>query len=191
MGNKPVYLFAIIVILIMTSSCISSEQHSPSSQPTPVITFSPESEIKFENMIYSGNLGGSYKGENARLLVVFSIQTSYPDEFNWLKKEHVPIISAVDYSRYFSVLVFNGYRSGIYGDFEILHIWQDNGVISILAHFNDYIPGATSMQAYNSQYQAVKISRTSITQSGPITFKLLDESGKERSTTIADNITLK
>ena len=155
-----------------------------SSTPTPNVSLPTGSDLTFEPVVETGNLGGSYSGESAQIQVVSSVQTSLPEGIEWVNPEFKTVILALDYAKYFVVMVFNGSRGGIYSDLKILKIWQNTGTVFVLAHFNDFVPKATSLPASNSQYQVVKISRTQITRPGAITFKLLDESGQERATTI-------
>ena len=174
---------------VMLPSCdysqnepIPSMSASPSqTTASPGVTLPPGTELTFETVIESGNLGGSYKGESAQILVISNFQTPLPEELEWVKPEHQTKILEVDYSNYLVVMVLNGYRGGIFSKLNIQRIWQNAGIVFVLAHFDDFVPGATSLPAYNSQYKAVKISKEQIA-SGANTFKLLDESGNERAT---------
>jgi hypothetical protein len=130
-------------------------------------------------------VGGPYEDSAAQIRVIITSPTVsevtgmvYSDDANALLK--------VDYQRYFVIAAFNGWRSNIYGEFKINRIWQSGNTILIKATFNDLIIGttpATYLPATSSQYQAVKLDRGVLTQSGELTFRLLDESGTERATT--------
>jgi len=134
---------------------------------------------------FGHDLGGSYPGENAYVYVILNpLDRPLPGELNWVLTFERETILKVDYSKYLVVLAFNGFQYNIYSDFLIQKIVKQGNIVSIFAHFND-IPQASSTvsPAENSQYQAVKISRDQIKQTGLITFKLLDEKGKERART--------
>ena len=105
---------------------------------------------------------------------------------DWVRSRHQTTILEVDYSKYFVVIVFNGYRTGIHSVLNIQRIWQNENEVFVLTHFNDIVPEGTSLSLSNSQYQVVKIDRTLITHSGAITFRLLDELGEERAKAIYD-----
>jgi hypothetical protein len=118
--------------------------------------------------------------------VIYSYRTIPTEVFSWVQPEYRQRILDVDYSKYIVVMAFNGFRGGIFSDFKIQKILRDSGTINILAHFNDFIPDATSLSSSSSQYQVVKIDRTQITHTGAITFRLFDESGQERATATCD-----
>jgi hypothetical protein len=202
-----ILLDVVLALTFLIQGCVPSTQNkspliNPTSNPTtspsvsspdglisssnlsPSITLPSGTELTFENIIKSGNLGGSYQGETAQIRVVSSLQTPLPEEFNWIYPDSKNMILAVDFTKYFVVMVFNGSRGGIYSNLKILQIWQTVDMILVLTHFNDFIPQATSLPASNSQYQVVKIARTQITQPGVNMFKLLDGSGQERAITI-------
>jgi hypothetical protein len=162
-----------------TSSTISS---------TTSVNFPPGIDLTFETLIEPGRVGGPYQGENAQIRVISMIPTPTSEELGWVYPDNQPKILGVDYSKYFLVLVFNGFRGGIFSYLKIQRIWQNDGIVHILAHFNDIIPEATSLPATNSQYQVVQISRNQISQSGTIIFKLLDEIGQERAETSVSNL---
>jgi len=115
--------------------------------------------------------------------VISSNQTLPAEALGWVHPEYKNRILDVDYSTNFVVMAFNGYRGGIFSDFMIQEIRQDFKTVFLVAHFNDVIPTGTSLPVFSSQYQVVKIGRSQITQTGAITFKLLDETGNERATT--------
>lgn len=159
---------------------------SPSVSTSPSVTLPPGTDLAFGTVTYSGNLGGTYEGKSAQIRVISDIQEPLPEALNWVKPSHRDVILEVDYSKYFVIVVFNGYRSGIHRDLNVQKIWQDENEVFVLAHFNDFIPGATSLPAFNSQYQVVKIDRTLIMHPEIITFRLLDEAGGERATTTCE-----
>jgi hypothetical protein len=193
----------LINILSITTGCSSLSQTSSSGTNTinnPIVSVTPTvgptptasvslpqgNDLTFETIVEPGRVGGPYQEDSAQIRVISFIQTPLPEALNWVYPDSETKILAVDYSQYFVVIVFNGYRGGIFSYLRIQRIWQNAGAIYVLAHFNDFQPAATALPATNSQYQAVKISRTQITQSGAFTFRLLDETGQERATVTAN-----
>jgi hypothetical protein len=169
-----------------TTSPSPSQSPSPSDTTTPSVTFPPGTDLAFETIVESGKVGGPYEGKSAQIRVVNDTQTTLPEWFDWVDPHNQTTILGVDYSKYLVVIVFNGYRSGIWRDLSIQRIWQNDNEVFVLAHFNDFVSGATSLPAFNSQYQVVKIDKTLITHPGEITFILLDELGEERARTIRE-----
>lgn len=172
----------------ITSTPTISENSTTGITPT-----APASGIAFETIAIGD---GTYEGESAQIFVISSNQSLPEEALGWLVfyDPQGKIVNSlgrdkileVDYFNYFVVLVFNGWRGGIWSNFNIQVIIRENDTFTIIAHFNDRTEGY-SLSAKNSQYQVVKISRTQITQPRVITFKLLDESGKER-TRVTSNI---
>jgi hypothetical protein len=176
----------IFVMLLIASACDNSTSISPSETTSPSVTLPPGTELPFDSVLYSGNLGGPYEGKSAQIRVIQDIQTLTPEWFDWVDPQEQNAILSIDYSKYFVVIAFNGYRTSIYSDLSIQRIWQSENEVFVLAHFNDFISGATSLPAFNSQYQVVKIDKTLITHLGEITFRLLDELGEERARAVYD-----
>ena len=146
-----------------------------------IVTACDNSTLAFETIVESGQVGGPYEGKSAQIRVIYDIQTPRPECFDWVYPRDQTTILEVNYTKYFVVIVFNGYRGGIFSDLCIQRIWQNTDVVFVLAHFNDIVPEVYSEPATNSQYQIVKIDRTLITHQGPISFRLLDEAGEERA----------
>jgi hypothetical protein len=186
----PVVLMLGVMVLtgcIKTPPTISPTP-SETTTPPPTGTFPPGTDLAFETIVKSGNLGGSYEGTAAQIVVINDIKAP-PRGLEWVNPEYQDKINAVDYSQFFVLMAFNGFRGGISSDFSIQRIWQNAGTVYVLAHFNDIVPQGTSLSATNSQYQVVKISKAQITHLGTITFKLLDETGKERATATSEFLT--
>ncbi|MDD5094661.1 MAG: hypothetical protein PHV74_09820 [Dehalococcoidia bacterium] len=197
--RKFLVLLFIILISVMTiplPGCDSSDKTTlPSVSPTTVTvpasispcviaTLSPGTDLKFEKIVEpERNIGFLYREDSAQIRVITSAQTPLPEEIEWVNAVSQTKILTVDYSEYFVVMVFNGYRSGISSNLKVQGIWQSAGAICVLAHFNDYQPDATSLSNTNSQYEVVKISRAQLSQHGEIVFVLSDETGNERART--------
>lgn len=60
------------------------------------------------------SLGGSYPGEKARIYVISSNETLPAEALNWVTVYDQETILNVDYSKYFVVVGFNGWRVVIY-----------------------------------------------------------------------------
>jgi hypothetical protein len=127
---------------------------------------------------FGENVGGPYNGDT-QIRVIDSVQTPLQEVFSWVSPDDQTKMLAVDYSQYFVVAVFNGLRSSIGTNLQILRVWQNENNIYCLAHFDD--GAATVMPLSSSQYQIIKIKRTQV-QSGEYVFSLLGESGTERAT---------
>lgn len=150
------------------------------------IEASPGSEdITFETIGGRFNeAGGSYDADYGWLQTSTNNQTQSSPAIDWVTTSDQETILTVDYSKYFVIMAFNGFRGALYSDFKIQRIWQDysTNTIFVIARFND--PNEELASAFeNSQYEAVKIARRQVVQPGVITFKLLDETGKERART--------
>jgi hypothetical protein len=145
-------------------------------------------ELKFEKVGFVGNVGGSYQGSEARIYIINTLPKSSSEELKWLLANYQEKIMEVDYSKYFVILAFNGFRYGIFSLIDIINIRQNADTVFVIAHFNDIQPEATSLQSTNSQYYAVKITREQIVGTGSITLRLLDEKGQERAITIAHDL---
>jgi hypothetical protein len=142
--------------------------------------------ISFEKV--ANDISLSYSGESA-LIYIFSSNQSYPKEsIKWVMDNDLNKILEVDYSEYFVLAAFNGFRTNIYPPgFNIKRVEKhNNNTVLVIAHFNEYEKGQVILPSYSSYYEVVKIRRDQITQSGTITFKLLDEKGKERARTTAE-----
>jgi hypothetical protein len=73
-------------------------------------------------------------------------------------------------------------RIGTSTYFRIEKILINNNTVYVLAHFDD--GSTTSLAMVSSQFQAVMVERKLLAQSGEITFVLLDQTGKERASTV-------
>lgn len=195
--NKVIEHFAnilltifMVVTLLLTGCEEKRINTSPSSLTSETeistsVIFPSGTDLDFNLVGEFGDIGGAYNEKSGQIIVIANKTDSFLPNTDWVKPEHKNTILEIDYSQYFVILAFNGWRGGIGNpSFNIKRIWQKDNNIYVLAHFDDFIPGATSVPLYNSQYQAAKINRIDIIQTGEITFKLLDESGKERASTI-------
>lgn len=174
----------------ITSTTIT-QTSTPAIATTSGVTFPPGADLPFENIVPIGNIGGDYTDATPQIIIITNNSGSSLSNSNWVIPEDKNVLDAFDYSRYFAVITFNGWRGGI-GDtpFSIKRIWQKANVVYILAHFDDFTITKTYNELNNSQYQITKINKTNLSQTGEITFQLLDESGKERAVataTIAGN----
>jgi hypothetical protein len=118
-----------------------------SGPSTPTFTLPPGTDLSFQTIFDSGSFDISNDiVDNAHIVVISSNQTLPVEAFNWIRPEYQSRILEVDYSKYFVVMVFNGYRISIYSMINIQQIRADAGTIFVLAHFNDSYPNATSSQ---------------------------------------------
>jgi hypothetical protein len=127
-------------------------------------------------------------GQTGNLVLTASGETSPAKGLDWVRPENLTSILSVDYSNYVVILAFNGWKPNIYNHFDILRIYRQSDVVFINAHFSEYESPTpqTVLPAYNSQYEAVRISKGQIGQKGPVTFILTDEKGTERAKLTAE-----
>lgn len=144
-----------------------------------------ETIIHFEDLPISNYY---YRNENSAQIWVITGGQQYnrPQDIEWRsdnqnQSEPPHEINNFDFSEYFLMLVFNGFRANYGTGMEIKAIWQDKEIIYVSAHLDDEYPGMTVIPIWSSQYSVLKISKSTMTQFGKITFILLDESGKERA----------
>ena len=173
-----------------TPAIVTSDVITPTSTSaaaiTSGVTFPSGADLPYENMVPIGNIGGDYTDSTAQIIIVTNNSGSSLSNSNWVIPEDKNVLDAFDYSQYFAVITFNGWRGGI-GDppFSIKRIWQQANVVYILAHFDDFTITKTYNELNNSQYQIIKINKTNLSQTGEITFQLLDETGTERAVVTA------
>jgi hypothetical protein len=191
----PIIFFA--VLLLLPIGCVRAATTATSSSPlshatqkattatsnaalTHTTVLPTGTDVAFQTVAGPSHLAGSYADRAAQIRLLADSQSVY-DVFGWLSSYDADRLFSVDYQRYFVVVAFNGWRGGIgIGTyFGIERIWQDDATVYVQAHFDD--GSATSLAMNSSQYQGVKIDRSVLAQSGVITFKLLDETGKERA----------
>ena len=189
-----IMLLVLVGVLVLAVGCTTGETTTSTSvttgtnpDETSAVTFPSGTDLEFEDLLGSG-LGGSYEGDDAQVAIITSPQNTPSEAIEWIHTADNTTISEVDYSEYFVVLLFNGWRGGIFDYLNIQRVWQDDSNVYLLAHFNDFIPKATSLPSTNSQYRAVKIHRSQIMQPGLTTFILFDETGDERARTTAEII---
>ena len=156
------------------------------SPTTPAVSFPPGSDLDFEVLVKSSGTTYRYTGESAQIQVMTSSGSLPAQTLDWMEEHDRPAVLNANYQGNFVILVFNGYRGNIYSELEVRRVWQDGSTIYVLAHFNDFVPKVTSLPAYSSQYEALKIRKSQLGQLGEYTFRLLDESGKERASTSAE-----
>jgi hypothetical protein len=145
----------------------------------------PGKGISFEHFSISDYYHRSEK--TAQIWVIDSLQQyNRPEGIEWdppsnnNQPEPPPEISTFDFSQYFILMVFNGYRANYGEPMKIKGIRQDKGTVNIWIHLDDN--PATVIPVYSSQYNVLQISREEMTQFGEITFKLIDQNGQERAT---------
>jgi len=178
------------IILLLTGCGPKSLNTSVSSTPSktntsPSIIFPSGTDLAFNTIIGAHKVGGPYQDRAAQIRVLTDSQSA-SEVSGMVYSYDADILLKADYQHYIVVVVFNGWRVNISKYLEIQKIWRSGNNVFVLAHFDD--GGATALQASSSQYQTVTLDRVQLIQTGEITFKLLDESGKERATTMA-NIT--
>lgn len=168
---KKLLVIALAVLMVFVSSC---------SKSTP-INFK-----KVASASQGNDINYSYHSESGMIKIISS-NLSFPREaLLWVTHEDHKKILEVDYSEYFVLAAFNGFRTNIYTKFNIERISINNNTILVTAHFNEYDKSQAMLAAYSSSYEVVKINWNQIPQKVPITFKLLDEKGKERARTTYD-----
>lgn len=190
--------FGTVLFIVMAAGCTerspSSTLVTETSKPTvtsvspssPAVSFPPGRDLDFEVLVKSTGTTYKYGEEIARIYILTAAQSIPPEPLEWLEDYDRPAVLNANYQGNFAILVFNGYRGNIYSGMSILRAWRDGTTVYVLAHFNDFVPKATSLPAYSSQYEAVKIRKSQLGQLGEYTFKLLDEAGKERTSTTAE-----
>jgi hypothetical protein len=171
-------------ITTMTTPAKPTPTSPAAAAPTSTVLLPTGTDLAFETIVQPGRVGGPYTGDVAQIQAIDNAQIEPAEVLEWVYPDDKAKILAVDYTKYFVLMIFNGYRGGISSYLKIWRVWQGVDSVFVLVHFNDIQPSATSLPAYNSQYQVVQISRTQITQFGAIAFKLLDEAGRERATSI-------
>jgi hypothetical protein len=157
---------------------------SPLISPSPGSSILPGTTISFEHFKMSGSYWRTE--ESAVIWVITSMQTySRPSGIEW--QQEIPVVPEpppeflnFDFTQYFLMLVFNGYRGGYGTAMEVKGIWQDKGIIRTSAHLDDPVM-TTSIPVYSSQYNVLKVNKANLSQFDEITFRLIDELGKERA----------
>lgn len=145
----------------------------------------PGKAISFERF----SIGNYYhKSEwSAQVWVINSLQQyNRPQDIEWRPNppdpqlsEPPPEIINFDFSEYFILMVFNGFRGGWGDPMRIEGIRQDEDTVNIYVTFDDNL--STVNPELSSQYGVLKIGRKEITQFGEITFTLIDQNGQERT----------
>jgi hypothetical protein len=148
----------------------------------------PGKRISYEHV----SIGDYYhKSEStAQIWVINSLQQyNRPQGIEWKPNPPNPQLSEppseinnFDFSEYFIIMVFNGFRGGWGDPMKIEGIRQDRDTVNIWVTFDDNL--ATSIPILSSQYSVLQISREEMTQSGEITFTLIDQNGQERASAI-------
>lgn len=120
---------------------------------------------------------GNYTGTSVAFYVLTDSNPSLP---SWLSTEP-PWLESVDFSTDFVVLVrvpppLNA--------FLITDVWQIDKTVYIRAQFVTDIPGIIGTEP-GSPGETVLVLRKNLHQFGDITFKLLDDYGKERASVTA------
>jgi len=89
-------------------------------------------------------------------------------------------IEDVDFSNYFVVIAFIGHSTPAF-NIKIRRVWQDKDVVYLLFHARP--PRVYTQPMTIFPYYIVQVSKRQMPQHGKITFKLLDQYGKELVTT--------
>ena len=177
LGNILITIFLLATLLM--AGCKGAE--------TTTTTGTTKSELAY-TLITGGDKGGSpYLSEDAQIRIITDnkLATEITD---MMTSDSTDPLLKVDYTHYFVIAAFNGWRGNLYNSFQIQYVEQIGNTILITATFNDLSIGitpATFIPAYSSQYQAVQLDRSIFPKTGTLTFKLLDENGTERASTIA------
>lgn len=91
-----------------------------------------------------------------------------------------PEIESVDFSQYFVIIAFLGLSSPGY-EIRIRRVWQDKNMVYLLFHARP--PQKYTKPMVIFPYHAIKINKEQMLQNGEITFKLLEQHGKELAST--------
>ena len=175
-------ILSIATVMVLAAGCINPSV--PKFYPTISGT-----QLVFEQLVLQGrDPGGTYRGNRAHLIVLSSSKNQLSKTLEWVRPVDKDKILSVDYSNYVVILAFNGFRELLDRVFTVERIIQTDKAILVIARFNEFIPEATSLITItdNSQYDAVKISKSQITHNGRITFQLVDQTGKVRATATAE-----
>jgi hypothetical protein len=209
---KTIKVFSMILVLtVLMTGCIASQQNqvSPTSvsstpQNTPTETWIPGSpsnssipstysvtntpkptslngiDYEYSNIARYGDTG--YPGKNPQMWIVTSNQTLPTEIVPYIMNRDVATIKSLDYSQFLVIIVSNGLVSGgSSNSFGIKKVIQNGDSISVIAQFSlpiNKIP--TNM----TSGQVIYISKNNLPSIRPITFKLLDESGQEKTNQI-------
>jgi hypothetical protein len=158
---------------------------SPTPSPSTPVQFPPGTDLKWESI-----------GMRTSISDVPGSLSSYPFHV-MISPPYLPMegftdneqaaIKAVDFDKYFVLIVIHstsypiGYPSK---KFEIERIWMDANTIYIQAALPpSFQPGMTYVPQSRFAFQIVKINKDGISPFDRITFKLLDDSARERAAT--------
>ena len=182
-----------------TTSTITLTSTISPSPPTSETSISSSAvlpsgtDLKFEVLIIGGiyrdtpSIGGEYKDITnvpTGIYVLANEQSPLPKVYTSWYPDSLEILNNFDFSEYFVILVFMG-TQGVAGPFiNTERIWQNKDIIYVLADFNN--GGPYHLDAVSAPSQSMKVSKSTMTQFGTITFILLDLSGKERARAIYD-----
>jgi len=181
--KKVSILSLVIAIILLSIPACNSCQGVKSFLPPP------GKGISFE-LVKHVTFGGGYyhrSEKSAQIWVIDSLQQyNRPEGIEWKPNppdpqlsEPPPEISNLDFSEYFIIMIFNGYRSYYAESMKIERVRQDKDTVNIWTHLDD---GAEySNPIFTSQYTVLKINREEMTQFGEITFTLIDQNGQERT----------
>jgi hypothetical protein len=179
-GNIVIVTSLVIIVAIL-AGCKTADS-------TTTVSTTPSDKTLTFTTIFGGSafVGGPYQDESSQLRVIMDI-ASVSSLSSMLYSYDMDALLKVDYTHYFVVIAFNGYRGGIYNSFTITSILQSGNRILISAIFNDRIVETTPITIVpvnSSPYQAVQIDRNILPKTGNLTFKLLDENGSVRASSI-------
>ncbi len=168
----------------VTTSPIVQTSRPPASATIAPAFVPPGMELDFQTIVEPSQFGGEYPGKTSRIDVVTSPDGLPPQ--GWLSWRDRDLLATANYQGAVLIIVFNG-SNAIFGYLRVRGVWRDGAVIYVTAHFNE-ASGATStaLPAVSSQYQVLKIWRSQLLPLGQYTFRLLDETGRERASTVAE-----
>jgi len=152
---------------------------------SPIVNFPSGKKISYERFSIHDYYHKSER--SAQIWVINSLQQyNRPQDIEWKPNppdpqlsEPPPEINNFDFSEYFIIMVFNGFRGGRGDPMKIEGIRQDEDTVNIYVTFDDNL--STVNPVLSSQYGVLKIGREEMTQSGEITFTLIDQNGQERA----------
>jgi hypothetical protein len=174
-------LVPLLILLISLLPSCAANGTPPVTSPTPSSILQPGTDLSFEHY----PVFGEYKDLESvptGIHVMVSNQSELPSVFDNITADSMANLMAFDFSRYFIVFVFMGFQPVQGPSITIERIWQIQDIIYVRANFDP--DGPTYQPLWTAPAQIVKVSKDNMTQYGQITFKLMDQYGVERATTV-------
>jgi len=184
---NPIF-FALLVICLLLPGCdltfntvtvfsydvtVTKTIKNTLPKTTVTVTLPPGHYLPFE-VISSSTSSSPYQSPGSDIRVLTDT-ASVESVAGWILVETKNRLLAVDYQNHLVILVFNGQRAGITDYFKIKHIRQVDNTVFIMAHFDG--GGPTVYPLVSSQFQAVMIKKSDLTQTGELVFRLQHEAG--------------